>query len=314
MFEIKRYTPDEEELWNEFNARAHNGTFLTDRRFMDYHASRFTDFSLLFYKNTSLYALLPANRADNTLHSHQGLTYGGLLIGNNGTAAYVRTLFQELNEFLKKEGIERVIYKHIPWFYSEIPSEEDLYVLVNTCAAGIYARSISSVINLQASTQLWQKKRMGDVRKAQKAGLTIAKSKQFDLFWQLLTYTLQTRHGVFPVHSLEEINLLAGRFPENIVLYTVSAGEELVGGTVLFVHQKHTVHVQYIATSEKGKQLKALDFLFHDLIFNRYKDYKFFDFGISTEQQGQRLNEGLIWQKEGFGARGVCYDIYEWQP
>ena len=36
-----------------------------------------------------------------------------------------------------------------------------------------------------------------------------------------------------------------------------------------------------------------------------------FDFGISTEQGGRYLNEGLIFQKEGFGARTVVYDTYE---
>ena len=35
-----------------------------------------------------------------------------------------------------------------------------------------------------------------------------------------------------------------------------------------------------------------------------------FDFGVSTEQRGSYLNEGLIFQKEGFGGRAICYDTY----
>ena len=32
----------------------------------------------------------------------------------------------------------------------------------------------------------------------------------------------------------------------------------------------------------------------------------------STEQMGHLLNVSLIFQKEGFGGRGMCYDIYEY--
>ena len=37
---------------------------------------------------------------------------------------------------------------------------------------------------------------------------------------------------------------------------------------------------------------------------------RWIDFGISTEERGQRLNEGLASYKEGFGARAVNYDTY----
>ena len=55
----------------------------------------------------------------------------------------------------------------------------------------------------------------------------------------------------------------------------------------------------------------ALDLLFHQLIYDRYAQKRYFDFGISTEHGGQMLNEGLLFQKEGFGGRAVVYDTYE---
>ena len=42
-----------------------------------------------------------------------------------------------------------------------------------------------------------------------------------------------------------------------------------------------------------------------------FHGYKYFDFGTSNEDMGRYLNEGLIYQKEGFGGRAVCYDWYE---
>ena len=59
------------EVWNDFVARSKNGTFLLHRDFMDYHADRFFDCSLLIYEGDmqvdapkgvdGLKALFPAN-------------------------------------------------------------------------------------------------------------------------------------------------------------------------------------------------------------------------------------------------------------
>ena len=44
---------------------------------MDYHKDRFEDYSLMVFKDEKLVAVLPANRVEDKLFSHQGLTYGG---------------------------------------------------------------------------------------------------------------------------------------------------------------------------------------------------------------------------------------------
>lgn len=61
-FSIIRYAPALADEWNGFVARSKNGTFLFDRRYMDYHSDRFEDYSLMFYREGRLYALMPANR------------------------------------------------------------------------------------------------------------------------------------------------------------------------------------------------------------------------------------------------------------
>lgn len=73
------------------------------------------------------------------------------------------------------------------------------------------------------------------------------------------------------------------------------------------------VHTQYISANLEGKEIGALDLLFDYLINTEYSNYKIFDFGQSTENNGIYLNESLIFQKEGFGGRGVVYDIYEYE-
>ena len=43
MFEIRKYTDADKEVWNAFVVQARNATFLLNRSYMDYHSDRFTD-------------------------------------------------------------------------------------------------------------------------------------------------------------------------------------------------------------------------------------------------------------------------------
>ena len=101
-------------------------------------------------------------------------------------------------------------------------------------------------------------------------------------------------------------------FIDNIKLYTACLGGEPLAGVLVYLNNA-TVHTQYISASPEGKRIGALDALFPELICNTYGNYRYFDFGRSTEHEGTYLNEALIFQKEGFGGRGVCYDTYEWE-
>ena len=148
MFEIKRYTPSEEKEWNQFVSSSKNGTFLFSRQYMDYHHSRFDDFSIMFYDAHGLYALLPANREGSTLYSHKGLTYGGLITNEKATVSDICQLFKVLNEFLFRQRISKVIYKTVPWIYHRQPSEEDLYAITNVCHGQIIVRHVSTTISL----------------------------------------------------------------------------------------------------------------------------------------------------------------------
>ena len=126
MFDIRQYTDNDTDskAWNDFVALSKQGTFLFDRHYMNYHRDRFSDYSLLFYKKGKLYALLPANIDGDTLWSHQGLTYGGLITNTHATTAEVCMLFEELNAYLHDHGIRHVVYKAMPWIYQQLPAEE----------------------------------------------------------------------------------------------------------------------------------------------------------------------------------------------
>ena len=298
------------EEWNGFVAKSKNGTFLFDRRFMDYHADRFQDYSLMFYDKDRLLAVMPAHVDGDTLVSHGGLTYGGLVMGPGIRAVQVCEIFRELNEVLRWDGFRRVIYKAVPWIYHQQPAEEDMYALMNVCHARLIIRDISSAI-IGDRKMRFSGSRKDGIRKARRRGLIVMESMDFDAFWQILNDNLTSKYGIRPVHSAEELKLLHSRFPDKIRLYMVFEGEEPVGGTILFLTPQ-VLHTQYISATPEGKACGAIDLLFDHLINTVYSDYRYIDFGKSTSSNSADLNENLIFQKEGFGARAVCYDTYEW--
>ena len=310
MFEIKRYTLELADEWNQFVAESKNGTFLFDRRYMDYHADRFNDHSLLFYIGNRLLAVLPAHASGDTFYTHNGLTYGGLVMSSRLTVVQTVNLFRELNELLREGGFRHVRYKCIPWIYHRLSSDEDLYALFHECHARIVARDFATNIFLSDEMQ-WERIRRRGVARAQKAGVSVERSGSYAAFWDILTKNLRTKYGVMPVHTLQEIELLHSRFPRNIQLYQAVKDGEVLGGVVLDVSHQ-VVHAQYSSATSDGKKLGVIDLLY-DRSFSDFRSYPYFDFGRSTENpDGSGLNEKLVFQKEGFGGRGLCYDIYEY--
>lgn len=309
--EIRRYRREDKELWNSFVNKARNATFLFDRNYMDYHADRFDDNSFMFYHKGKLKAVLPANVAGDTLYSHQGLTYGGLLLDKKTTVEDVLECFDSLNSWLRENGISKVVYKALPWIYQQYPSEEDLYALTWKCKAQLISRDISSSIVIDNKLKFAESRKSG-IRKALSLNIEVGESNDVDGFWHVLEDNLGNRYNAKPVHTANEMKLLMSRFPNNIKLYVAKMNGEIVGGTLIYVTPQ-VVHTQYISASVEGKKHGALDLLFDYIINKVYANCRYFDFGKSTEQGGAYLNEPLIFQKEGFGGRGVCYDWYQWE-
>jgi len=316
MIEIRKYIPcSDQGTWDAFVESSKQGTFLQKRTYMDYHSDRFTDHSLMIYRRDKLYALLPAHELGTTFCSHLGLTYAGLITTKRATANDVCQTFAAINNYLRQRGFKKVIYKPTPRIYHLMPADEDLYALFKECHAQLKARNLSSTITLRQPMK-WYNIRKSGAKKASSQNIRIVYSddnKSYDEFWKILTDNLRKKYHAKPVHTAEEIKMLHARFPENIKLYVALQEDgKILGGTLLYISHQ-VVHTQYISASEEGKEKHALDALFKYLIQQEYKDYEYFDFGTSNEDDGKFLNTSLIYQKEGFGGRGVIYDTYEWE-
>lgn len=300
------YSPADAEAWNAFVAAARNGTFLHDRRYMEYHADRFQDCSLVIRDGETLAAVLPANRSGDAVISHQGLTYGGLVIAPRTTFGEVEQAIDAVLEYLRNLGVREFRYKAPPRIYQILPSDEDAFVLAARGAV-VARRDMHGVVALDNRLKPQERRRRG-ASKAAKAGVTIEQSRDWAGFWRVLEGTLGDRHGARPVHDLGEIELLAGRFPENIRLFVARRGDEILGGTVIY-ETPRVARTQYIAAAPAGLETGALDLLFITLMDQVYAAKSWFDFGASIDGAGE-LNRGLLEQKEGFGARAVVQDHY----
>ncbi len=312
MITVQRYISEYRNIWDKFIDSSKNGTFMIKRGYMEYHSDRFRDFSLLFFNNNELIAIMPASihgEYGNELRSHGGLTYGGIISNRKMTTPLMLDVFESLRTFMNTHGIKSLIYKCIPRIYHSYFADEDLYALTKN-GATLIRRDVSTAIDLTDKIGFSELRRRC-IKKAQKNDLKIYETNAYDEYVSMLDHNLVERHGVHSVHNGQELRLLAERFPDIIKLFCAYKDQKMYAGVLIFDTQQ-CIHTQYIANSEEGRTLGALDLIFDYLINTYSKGKRFFDFGISTENNGMLLNTGLIKQKEMFGGRAVVYDFYQW--
>jgi len=308
-YSIRKYQSNDFSLWNEFVAQAKNATFLFHRDFIEYHQDRFEDFSLLIFdESQNLVAVLPANVVDTTVFSHQGLTYGGIVTNETTKLADFITITKAILVFLKSQKIEKLQFKEIPSIYCQKPADELQYLLF-LMQGNLVRRDVLSVLDLKTNFTFSRDRKNG-IKRGIKSNLVV-KESNFASFWnEILIPNLAEKHQTKPVHSLEEIQFLHSKFPKNIRQFNVYQNDKIVAGTTIF-ETNLVAHSQYISGNSDKNELGSLDFLHDYLISNVFKDKKYFDFGISNENQGKNINEGLLYWKESFGARTITQDFYE---
>jgi hypothetical protein len=309
-FTVKKYDQKDYQLWNDFVASAKNATFLFHRDFIEYHRDRFEDFSLLIFDEEKLLAVLPANKQGNSVHSHQGLTYGGLIFSSKLKAEKTEMILDEILFFLKENKIEVFHYKPIPDFYFLKGNQEMDFFLFKRNAIP-ERKEMNLAVNLQLPLKI-SKSKMKHFRRIENLDLDIVEEQDFQPFWELiLEPRLLEKFNAKPVHTKEEIKLLKQIFPQNIKQYSVYQNDEIIAGITIF-ETENVVKSQYGATSKKGEEVRALDFLFINLIHKyKRKGKHFFDMGIVNSDNESGYHSGLLKQKEELGCAVYNQDFYK---
>jgi hypothetical protein len=306
-YTVKIYQESDYEKWNAFVAQAKNATFLFHRDFMEYHKDRFDDYSLVILDGEKWVAILPANKVGDEVISHQGLTYGGLVYNEKIVAEVVEVIFKQLLNFLKENKTHNFVLKLIPEFYQLRVSNELNYFLFQQ-NAHLISRSMNLAIDYSKPLQI-SKSKLKHFRRISEIGITVQEANDCTSFWnEILIPRLKEKHNVSPVHSLEEINALKSNFPKNIKQFNAYFHGEIVAGITLFCSH-HVVKSQYGATSSQGEKIRALDYLFINLINKFSLEYSFFDMGVVDEKDS--YNKGLLKQKEELGCSVYVQDVYK---
>lgn len=338
------YSVIHRDAWNQFIRLAKNGTFILEREFVDHHSMSvhegsvqddatqgelYADCSLLLVEGEVtaderehalsadlIVAVFPANwdEAERKVYSHQGLTYGGLVVRDSITQQEVLQCYQMILNYYDRMFMARsVVVKPIPNIYCTYPNGEEAYAIFRA-GGRLQQRMVSSVVAMTNPIRM-QQQRSRLAKKAIENDVYVDRMMEGDWdcleeFWTLFQAMEHSTDDVAICPTLEALKSLMLDFPREIKLYIARKEDRILSGVIVFATKK-VAHVQYVANTPEGRETGALDLLMRHLIQERYKAIQYFDLGGVTSADGQVLNEAKLMLREDYGGRAVCYDCYE---
>lgn len=323
---VVAYEEKYEKEWDDFVlGESINGNFLQTRKFYNYHPKdRFKDASIMFYKDNSIAAVIPANEinAGKILLAHQGSTFGGIVIGKDyaNTTDY-NWIFQEMMEYFDKKEYEVVELRMHNWLYSPCEKHHELldyyfqqYGFTCRSEVGFYVdlQNIDDDYELQ-----FEKLKRRKLNKARKQGLIFKKLSSDDdvtEFYDVLADNM-CKFGITPPHSLNELlEFKNKRLSNETSFYGVFKGEVMIAGSMVFNFcNKKVFHTQYLASKHDYLSLCPNEFLYTNLIKSaKNEGFRFLSYGTSTLDHGNVYNESLGMYKEGFNTDTYLNRCYIW--
>jgi hypothetical protein len=309
ILEIRTYQPNLRQVWNAVVDNSINGTFILKREYLEYHGDRFVDSSLVFFDGKEAIGVFPAEAKNMRIHSYRGLTYAGWIVVEGLSKEMLEAMVVGTIQYFRNKGFQSLEIKSVPDFLCS-GNQKELLEAIAPADPKISDKAIFHSTKLPC--QITDRGRIWGLKKANAFGLQVVESDDFSGFWvKVLEPHLKDKFQNKPVHSLEEILLLKSRFPNNIKIYTVEKGGEMVAGTVLFL-DRGFLHTQYIGSSENGRKYRALDLLFTQILEEFNTSKKYLSLGTSSDSRTGKPIPGLITWKESFGAVAVAVPIFYW--
>lgn len=313
-FWVKQYSNDTEEWDNFVNKMSVNGTFLQTKRFLEYHPEdRFKDASIMIMKGNAIVAVIPAcmelEDDKKTFYSHNGSTFGGIVLSQEANnIKNIKQIMEIFESYLIEQKYEKVVLRMTGDIFCRNTENLLLYYLF------MYGYSCYDEISFAIDFSLYKDNvtdnftasKRRDYKNAQKNGLVFTKLdtvEQIHSFYEILCKNLK-KYNAKPVHTLTELlDLKSTRLNDCLDFYGVYHENDLIAGSMVFKFEKQVFHTQYLAADSDYLNMYPMNFLDTSLIKQAQMDgYRYFSFGISTENHGKVLNESLAEFKEGFGT------------
>ncbi len=295
---IVKYNQNYEKIWDEFVKTSKNGNIFHTRKFLSYHPKdRFEDKSILIYKKNKLIAIFPAIEFENKIISHRGSTYGGLVVGVKNRLNDSLEIWQKIIEYYDKT----IEFRKCEYIFDNYPSRE---VEFSAKKLGFYEvnEELSTCLDLDFIKLSDRRKRA--IKKCDNLKI-VFDDIDYKEYHKILTKNL-TKYNTNPTHSLEEMKTLKKLLPNNYFLVTIYKDNQMIAGIWLVLATNKTAHTFYIAQNYYFSEFQPLSCIVKKIIeYLKKKNYKYLNFGISTENGGKYLNKGLFEFKESFGGFGV---------
>lgn len=316
--DVVRFEKKYNDEWEDFVASSSNGTIFHTRKFLSYHApNKFKDSSLLFFEDKKLVSVLPAAevRRDGlmTFSSHQGASYGGFVYNDSLSIKQAFTLTESLIDYTITNKFEKILITHSPFVYQKRYNNYIDFAFIKN-GFTYMKREVSSVVSLDTDEdgvlKMFKAESRTAVRKAEKMGVVIKRSEDYEEYYRILKSNLALRHNVQPAHTLDELIKLKKLFPQKIQLVGAYVDGKMIAGVVNFYCNDKVVLVFYISHNPEYQQYRAVNLLFYRIIKDSVnRRLSFLDFGLFTVNMDP--NWGLGKFKENFGARGILRDSFQ---
>lgn len=306
---IMRYEPRWQAEWDGFVRSARNGTFMFERGFMDYHASRFEDSSLLFFDGGRLVALLPAHRTGTSLVSHEGLPFAGFLVNPRTTHREMIAIMDALRGYLRERGIERLVCTPVPACYHEVPLADDVYLL-HQMGARCTGMKLAAGFAGPVSPLLGANTRRNLKKTARRFPCEFEECHDVAEFWPHLERFLQEHRNARPVHSMDEMAELKARFPGQIRLFFAKAAGEVVAGEVVFLTGRVQRGQYFFRCRQDSSSFSRRLILWVAALPDCTRPW--IDLGTSVDPGTGTIDGPLLCSKEQTGARGTLVQTWAW--
>lgn len=324
LYELRNLDPySKDKIDNFILDQNTNGEFINTIKYLEYHPkNRFYDDSVIIKDAGSglIMGVMLANKKidnDETVISHQGTTFAGLIVNKNTKINQVEEMLTLIEAYYKKI-YKNMIIKITPSYYCDQPNQELEYLLLKKGFKYDY-NALANIIDLfkvkneEDVFRLYNAKRRNQVRKSIKLNKYIVKTENEieQSIWLNMNDNLKNKFEAKTTHSYEEIKDLKNRFQNKITPYVCYKEDEIYGAFALVYKYKNVFHTQYLDVNYSLSAEYPNLFLLHTLIrIATEEGYRYFSFGASTEKSGDYLNEGLYNYKKGFGSGSILLPQY----
>lgn len=307
------YTECLRDAWEDFiENRAINSTFLHSRKFFDHNPlNAADDASLVFYKGGLIVAVLPAclyrKNGQLIFHSHLRATYGGFIVCKKVGVEEALQIVHQTVQFAKEKNAKQIIIRNPFRIFHDTLCDETDYAMWYY-GFKIKSRELETAVelsnNIEEIRAAYSRGTRYSVKKSKKS-VEVRLSEDFKAFWELLEKRLGERHGTKPVHDYAAICRLRENVgKENVLLFGAYYNDQLIGGNVVFSFKNNVLHGQYNASDWEFQNLMPLYGVVDYIIeWGKERGFKYFNMGTSNEEEGTKINNGLLSYKESFGGR-----------